>query len=43
MTNENKDIKVSKPKHSQGGEAIGAIIFTVVLGLLMWAASVWLL
>lgn len=43
MTNENKNVTTSKPKHSQGGEAIGAIIFTIVLGVLMWAASVWLL
>lgn len=43
MTNENKSTTVSKQKHSQGAETLGAIIFSIVLGLLMWAASVWLL
>ena len=35
----NKD----KLKDSAGGEIIGAIIFTIVIGILMWAASKWLL
>ncbi len=36
---ENKKTK----KDSGHSEVIGAIIFTVIIGLLMWAASVWLI
>lgn len=33
----------TKPKYkdSHGSEILGAIIFTIVIILLMWAASVW--
>ena len=33
----------TKHKSYHGSEILGAIIFTVVLILLMWGASVWLL
>ena len=39
MNNEN-----TKPKYkdSHGSEILGTIIFTVIIMLLMWGASVWL-
>ncbi len=40
MKNENTK---PKSKDSNGFETLGAIIFTIVLIGLMWAASVWLL
>lgn len=35
--------KNNKEGTSAGGEALGAIIFTIVIGLLMWIASKWFL
>ncbi len=37
----NKEETRPKYKDTHGGEIIGSIIFTIVIILLMWAASVW--
>ena len=41
MSDNNK--KKEKFMNSAAGESLGAIIFTLVIGLLMWLASKWFL
>lgn len=38
----NNEKNKSKYKDSQGSEILGTIIFTVIIMLLMWGASIWL-
>lgn len=39
---DNNENNKQKYKDSHGSEILGTIIFTTILILLMWAASVWL-
>ena len=40
---DDKNKKKEALKDSSGGEILGAIIFTIVMGVLMWLASKFLL
>lgn len=38
----NNETQKPKYKDTHGSEILGTIIFTVIIALLMWGASVWL-